>query len=88
MTQEQINYLFNITILIHENEWFGDTKKKCLFGKEKKIRRDREEVQEWVAKKLAETMEVYTIPVGMSWGSLVDKETFDKYWSENSKIDG
>jgi hypothetical protein len=36
MTQEQINTLYNLTILIHEHEWFGKRGKP----------RDREEVQE------------------------------------------
>ena len=76
MDQKQIDTLFNLTILIHEHEWFGKRKKP----------RDREEVQEWVAKKLASTMSIYTIPMGMSWGVLTDKENFNKYWDENSKI--
>ena len=38
MTQEQINTLYNLSILINEHEWFGKRKKP----------RDREEVQEWV----------------------------------------
>lgn len=76
MTQKQINYLYNITILIHEDKWFGNNKK----------RRDREEVQEWVSKQLAETMNIYTIPIGSSWGVLVDEDKFNSYWEENSKI--
>ena len=76
MDQKQIDTLFNLTILIHEHEWFGKRKKH----------RDREEVQEWVAKKLASTMSIYTVPMGMSWGVLTDKENFNKYWDENSKI--
>ena len=76
MTQEQINTLYNLTILIHEHEWFG--KRKNL--------RDREEVQEWVAKKLASCMEIYTTPCGMIWGVLCSKEYFDEYWNEHSKI--
>ena len=76
MTQEEINILFNITIVLHEDEWFG----------KRKPPRDREEVQEWVAKKLAESLEIYTIPCGMSWGIKVDKPRFDEYWKTNSKI--
>lgn len=75
MTQEEINLLYQLTITIHEHEWFGKRKKP----------RDREEVQEWVAKKLA-FLDIYTIPCGMSWGILTTKEDFDKYWSEHSKI--
>lgn len=76
MDQKQIDTLFNLTILIHEHEWFG----------ERKETRNREEVQEWVSKKLASTMGVYTIPMGMSWGVLTDKENFNRYWNDNSKI--
>lgn len=35
MTQEQINVFYNLTILIHEHEWFGKRKKS----------RNREEFQ-------------------------------------------
>jgi hypothetical protein len=76
MTQEQINTLYNLTILIHEHEWFGKREKP----------RDREEVQEWVSKKLASCMDIYTTPCGMSWGVLTTKEEFEKYWNEHSKI--
>lgn len=57
MTQEQVNTFYNMTILIHEDEWFGKRKHK----------RDRNEVQEWVAKKLTSCMGIYTTPCGMSW---------------------
>jgi len=76
MTQEQINTLYNLTILIHEHEWFGKRKKS----------RDREEVQEWVSQKLASSMGIYTVPVGMSWGSKVDRDKYIEYWTENTKI--
>lgn len=76
MTQEEINVLYNITIVIHEHEWFGKRKKP----------REREEVQEWVAKQLANSMDIYTIPIGMSWGSLTTKERFDEYWNEHGKV--
>lgn len=76
MTQEQINTLYNLTILIHEHEWFGKRKKA----------RNREEVQEWVSKQLASSMEIYTIPCGMSWGVLTTKEHFDEYWTEHGKV--
>lgn len=75
MTQEEVDLIFSITISIHENEWFGERKKP----------RGREEVQEWVVKNLT-LRNVYTVPVGMSWGMLTSKEYFDEYWSENSKI--
>lgn len=76
MTQEEIDVLFSITITIHENEWFGKGKK----------RRDRNEVQRWVAQKLANALGTYTIPVGSSWGTLVPKFKFDEYWKEHSKL--
>lgn len=76
MTQEEINTLFNITIVLHESKWFGERKKP----------RDREQVQQWVAEKLASSLQIYTIPCGMSWGTLVDKDRYEEYWKENSKI--
>jgi len=85
MTQQEVDTIFNITILIHESEWFLNRfGKKGLFSKIPK-RRDREQVQEWVAKQLA-SIEVYTIPCGMSWGVLVTKEEFDKYWTNRIKV--
>lgn len=62
--QDFINVLFEITITIHEDSWFKDKK------------RTRDEVQNWVAEKLAENG-IYTVPVGASWGMLVS-ETFYK----------
>lgn len=76
MTQEEIDILYNLTIVIHEHKWFGIRKKP----------RDREEVQEWVAKQLATSMKIYTTPCGSSWGVLCSKEHFDEYWNEHSKI--
>jgi hypothetical protein len=76
MTQEEINVLYNITIVIHEHEWFRKGKK----------RRDRNELQEWVSKELATTLNIYTIPCGMSWGVLCTKEDFEEYWNNHSKI--
>ncbi len=75
MEQKEINLLYNLTITIHEHEWFGKRKKP----------RDREEVQEWVAKQLADS-EIYTTPCGSSWGVLTTKEHYDEYWNEHSKI--
>ena len=72
--QEIIDVIFSITLSIHENKWF----------KEKE--RTRDEVQEWVAKKLASCMDIYTTPCGMSWGILTTKEKFDEYWNEHGKI--
>lgn len=77
MTQEQIDVLYELTIIIHDDEWFGVRNNP----------RDRNDVQEWVAKKLSECMKIYTIPCGMSWGTLVTKEQFDTYWSMYSKVD-
>ena len=77
MTQKEVDLLFNLTIVVHENEWFGKRKKP----------RDREEVQEWVARQLADAQEIYTIPCGMSWGVITTKERFDEHWKEKGKID-
>lgn len=76
MTQEQIDILYSMTILIHEHEWFGKRKKP----------KNRNEVQEWVSKKLASCIGVYTTPCGMSWGVLTTKEDFEEYWNEHGKI--
>ena len=76
MSQGEINTLYNLTILIHEHEWFG----------ERKNPKNREEVQEWVSKNLAICQEIYTVPCGSSWGVLTTKEHFDNYWKEHSKI--
>lgn len=77
MTQKQINTLYHITILIHEDEWFGK--------RVEKTKRDRQEVQEWVAKTLAESMGIYTVPSGSSWGVLTTEDRFREYWNEHSK---
>lgn len=65
MTQKELDLVFNITSVMFEHPWF----------KEKE--RTKDEVQQWVADKLAES-EIYTIPIGSSWGSLCTKE---KYYS-------
>lgn len=77
MTQDEIDLIFNLTITIHEDKWFGENGK----------RRDRNEIQEWVAIRLANMLNIYTIPCGMGWGILTTKEHFDEYWNENGKID-
>ena len=71
MTQNEIDLIFNITIVMFENPWF----------KEKK--RTRAEVQQWVADKLAESG-IYTIPIGSGWGSLCTEEKYyDNKITEN-----
>lgn len=75
MTQKEIDVIFNITILIHEDKSFT---RKSIFGRSK--RADRELVQAWVAKMLAETLEIYTVPSGMSWGVLTSKERYEEYY--------
>jgi hypothetical protein len=72
MTQKELDVLFSLTISIHEHEWFN--------------KRNRDQVQEWVAKQLAESLGIFTIPIGMSWGSTVSKEHFDEYWNKHGKI--
>lgn len=64
MTQDEINTVYSITIKIHTDPWFKD--------------KTRDEVQEWVRKALG-SMEIYTVPCGMSWGALADKEWYDEY---------
>lgn len=61
--QEIIDVIFSITLSIHENKWF----------KEKE--RTRDEVQEWVAKQLAD-FGIYTMPCGASWGILINEEKY------------
>lgn len=81
MTQEEVNTIFAITIMLHEEAFFakGD-------AKQRKHRINREIAQEWVARQLATSLEVYTIPVGSSWGVIVDKERYTAYWNENSQL--
>lgn len=87
MTQKEVDYIFSITIMIHEDKWFYENKgKRGLFGELPK-RRDREEVQEWVAQQLATCFGVYTVPCGMSWGVIVDKDYYDEYWSTHTHFD-
>ena len=74
MTQKDLNTIFNITVILFEDPWFRDKN------------RTRDEVQDWVRKQLAESLEVYTVPVGMSWGVLTDKETYNKYIKKIKKI--
>lgn len=72
MTQDEVNKIFAITISIHEDEYFGKKGKRL----------DREKAQAWVSKQLADSFGVYTVPVGSSWGSIVDKEYYDEYWED------
>jgi hypothetical protein len=78
--QKFIDWLYNVTILIHEDPWFKEGGKKKVF--KEKPRRDRAEVQQWVAQKLAERG-IYTIPVGSSWGSMCDQEFYNKHKEED-----
>lgn len=72
MTQEEIDTLYSITIILHEDKYFGKRKKPL----------QRELVQKWVAEQLAKTLNIYTVPCGMSWGVLTTKEHFDEYWQD------
>lgn len=70
MAQDILDTLFSITIAIHEHEWFGKRNNP----------KDRDEVQKWVAKQLASTHQIYTIPCGASWGVITTKQKFNEYW--------
>lgn len=76
MTQKEIDIFFALAIEIHDNKWFGERIKP----------KDRMIAMEWVTKQIAKNLEIYTIPMGSSWGVIVDKETYDKYWKKNSFI--
>ena len=76
MTQKELDVIFEIAITLHENEWFGKRNEP----------KDRETVQEWVAAMLADNLNIYTIPCGVSWGVLTTKEEYEKYWNEHSKL--
>jgi len=65
MTSKEIDVVFEITAMIHNDKWF---KKKSL-----------EEVQAWVAEQLAKSTENYTVPCGASWAVLTSKEKYDEY---------
>lgn len=71
MTQEEINCVFQMTIMIHQENWFGKNNK----------RRDREEVQAWVAIQLA-VLGIYTRPCGSGWGVIVSKDEHEKYYKK------
>ena len=77
MNQKELDAVFSITILIHENPWF----------RTKKRRRSREEVQAWVADQLAKAVEVYSIPVGASWGTIVSRERYDEFHNSKKEED-
>lgn len=76
MNKELIDFIFKMSISIHEDTWFRSGDKT----------RGREVVQEWVAEQLALGFETYTTPVGSSWGTKVTKEEFEKYWKEHGKL--
>ena len=74
MTQKELDAIFGITIRLHESAFF----------KQKNLTRDR--VQEWVAQSLADSCDIYTIPVGASWGVKVTKKEYDEYWNKNGTL--
>jgi hypothetical protein len=65
MTQKEIDLVFEMSLNIHEHPWF------------KEKTRTREEVMDFVRAVLAQN-EIYTIPMGASWGVITDKEIFKK----------
>ena len=65
INQELIDLIFSITINIHEHSWF------------KEKNRTRDEVQEWVSKQLKNN-NIYTLPIGSSWGILTTKENYEE----------
>lgn len=73
MIQEEVDLVYNITIVLHENPWF------------RKRIRTRDEVQEWVRLQLGEAG-VHTIPVGSSWGALVGKTNYEEYNKKHPKL--
>lgn len=72
MTQTQVDALFQITLALHENEWFGKRRKP----------RNRTEVQRWVTHQLAQ-VGIYTTPCGSSWGILSTQTEYEKYFGLN-----
>lgn len=68
--QKILATIMSITILIHEDKFF------------KRPDINRNDVQAWVRKQLADIHEIYTIPVGSSWASFVSKEEYEKYIDE------
>ena len=57
MTQQELNVLFSITIVIHTDPWFKN--------------KSRDEVQNWVAQQLRDNLDIYSYPIGSSWGSIM-----------------
>ena len=76
MTNNELDAIYQIAFMIHGNEWFGKRENP----------RDIKEVQEWVAKQLAGSLNVYIVPCGAAFGVLTTKDDFDKYWNENGKL--
>ncbi len=70
MTQQEIDIIFNLTILIHEDKYFGKPKGRL----------DRNKLQAWVTKQLADSLNVYTIPCGSSWGVIATKKEYEEYY--------
>lgn len=63
MTQGEVDLVYRITIIMYEHPWF----------KEKS--RTRDEVQNWVREQLSQH-NIFTVPVGMSWGVLTDENYY------------
>lgn len=76
MTQEEVDTLFSIAITIHRDEWFGE--------RDKITTKSTDKVAKWVARQLAESQNIYTIPVGASWGVLTTEKKFNEYWEKNN----
>lgn len=46
---------------------------------------NRDDLQDWVRTQLAEHLNVYSVPCGMSWGVLAYKEQYEQYLKEKRK---
>lgn len=67
--QKVADFMFSIGMMIHTEDWFKD--------------KSREEIAAWIATKaLADGLEIYTMPIGMSWGNLSSKENFEVYYKK------
>lgn len=70
MTQSEVDVVFSITITIHQEKYFGKRIDPL----------DRDELQRWVAKQLADALNIYTTPVGSCWGIITTKDKYDIYY--------
>jgi hypothetical protein len=72
MTQKEVDILFEIVAVVHQERYFGECKKRLSL----------KDTQKWVAEQLANcSLHIYTIPMGSSWSHLTTKEKYNEYYN-------